>query len=117
MTVNLYSGTLGDKRDNRGQSLFVTLSPIRHKNNRILVTKGTHTFRVCPIVPTVCWRVPSPQNFGHVASLGFGNALALAAVGKLHQWLGMAIFWGGVGDWLAGRGIRWQSFVLFNVLG
>jgi hypothetical protein len=28
----------------------------------------------------------------------------------------MAIFWGGVGDWLAGRGIRWQSFVLFNVL-
>ena len=116
MTVNLYSGTLGDKRDNRGQSLFVTLSPIRHKNNRILVTKGTNTFRYCPIVPTVCWLVPSPQNFGHVASLGFGNALALAAVGKLHQRLGMAIFWGGVGDWLAGRGIRWQSFVLFNVL-
>jgi len=51
-----------------------------------------------------------------VAGLGFGNALASAAVGKLHRWLGMAIFWGGVGDWLAGRGIRWQSFVLFNVL-
>jgi len=25
-------------------------------------------------------------------------------------------FLGGVGDWLAGRGIRWRSFVLFNVL-
>jgi len=116
MTVNLYSGTLGDKRDNRGQSLFVTLSPIRHKNNRIWGQTGTHTLGCVPLSPTVCWLVPSPQNFGHVAGLGFGNALALAAVGKLHQWLGMAIFWGGVGDWLAGRVIRWQSFVLFNVL-
>ena len=78
MTVNLYSGTLGDKRDNRGQSLFVTLSLIRHKNNRIWGQTGTHTFRCVPLSPTVCWLVLSPQNFGHVAGLGFGNAMALA---------------------------------------
>lgn len=103
-------GTIGDNH-------FLSLCPrFGTKTTESGDKRGQIPLGIVPLSPTVCWLVPSPQDPGHVAGLGFGNALASAAVGKLHRWLGMAIFWGGVGDWLAGRGVRWQSFVSFNVL-